>query len=177
MRRGDSGEVWGLVAFEKVDLSEEGSCGQLLDLMNGWRPEGVAHLAFVVEPLRAGVIDHQKMWNINVDGTGRVIEAIAEYNRSLGGIHKFIFPSSVSAYGPDLQKPARETTVLRAHTFPYALHKRETDMAAHIPPPRMKRRTYIFRPALVPGPPGQKILRSVVWGRPRGQGGAATKII
>src|SRR5258708_28246309 len=158
MRRGDSGEVWGLVAFEKVDLSEEGSCGQLLDLMNGWRPEGVAHLAFVVDPLRAGVIDHQKMWNINVDGTGRVIEAIAEYNRSLGGIHKFIFPSSVSAYGPDLQKPARETTVLRAHTFPYALHKRETDMAGQQRAGRHEGTGPIFRPAPFSRPPGPNLL-------------------
>ncbi len=166
----------GLVAFEKVDLSEERSCDQLLDLMNRWRPEAVAHLAFVVDPLRAGVIDHQKMWNINVDGTGRVIEAIAEYNRSLGGIHKFIFPSSVSAYGPDLQKPARETTVLRAHTFPYALHKRETDMAVQIRAASMKCRTYILRPAIFTGPTVQNFLMSVLRGRPGGQGWIARKL-
>jgi len=166
----------GLVAFEKVDLAEERSCGQLLDLMNRWRPEAVVHLAFVVDPMRAGVIDHQKMWNINVDGTGRVIEAIAEYNRSLGGIHKFVFPSSVSAYGPDLQKPARETTVLRAHTFPYALHKRETDMAVQVRAASMKCKTYILRPAIFTGPTVQNFLMSVLRGRPGGQGWIARKL-
>src|SRR5215471_2027229 len=91
-----------LAHFERVDLGEERSCNQLLQLMRAWRPEAVVHLAFVVDPLRAGVVDRGRMWHINVAGSGRVIEAIAEHNRMLGGVRKFIFPSSISVYGPRL---------------------------------------------------------------------------
>ncbi|HZS27049.1 MAG TPA: NAD-dependent epimerase/dehydratase family protein, partial [Candidatus Angelobacter sp.] len=34
--------------FEKIDLAEERSCDQLLELMRAHRPEAVAHLAFVL---------------------------------------------------------------------------------------------------------------------------------
>src|SRR5215469_12430974 len=114
--------------YEKIDLAEERSCNQLLELMRAYRPEAVVHLAFVVDPLRSGVLDRRQMWHINVAGTGRVIEAIAEYNRMLGGVYRFIYPSSVSVYGPNLPKPVSEDAPLQAHTLPYALHKRETDL-------------------------------------------------
>src|SRR5215467_2226082 len=58
-----------LAHFEKVDLGEERSCVQLLELMRAWRPEAVVHLAFVVDPLRAGVVDRGRMWHINVAGS------------------------------------------------------------------------------------------------------------
>src|SRR5215831_19511845 len=63
--------------FEKVDLAEERSCTQLLELMRAYRPEAVVHLAFVIDPLRAGGLDRRAMWQVNVVGTSRVLEAIA----------------------------------------------------------------------------------------------------
>lgn len=166
----------GLVAFEKVDLAEERSCGQLLDLMNRWRPEAVAHLAFVVDPLRTGVLDHQKMWNINVAGTGRVLEAITEYNRSLGGVHKFVFPSSVSAYGPELPAPVTENAPLQAHTLPYAMHKRETDLAVQARARSTRCRTYILRPCIYTGATVENFFMSVLRGVPGGPGWIARKL-
>src|ERR1051325_9512317 len=68
-----------LVQFEKVDLAEERSCDQLLELMRSHRPEAVVHLAFVLDRLRTGVINKKHMWLINVAGTSRVTEAIAEH--------------------------------------------------------------------------------------------------
>lgn len=166
----------GLVGFEKIDLSEERSCGQLLGIMNRWRPEAVAHLAFVVDPLRTGVVDHRKMWTVNVAGTGRVMEAIAEYNRSLGGINKFIFPSSVSAYGPDLPQAVTEEAPLEAHTFPYAMHKRESDLAVQARARTLKCRTYILRPSIFTGPTVENFLMSVLRGTPGGQGWLGRKL-
>jgi nucleoside-diphosphate-sugar epimerase len=165
-----------LTAFEKIDLAEERSCGQLLGIMNRWRPEAVVHLAFVVDPLRTGVIDHRKMWNINVSGTGRVMEAIAEYNRSLGVVHKFIFPSSVAAYGPELPQAVKENASLQAHTFPYALHKREADLAVQSRVRNMKCQTYILRASIFTGPTVQNFVMSVLRGVPGGPGRIAHKM-
>lgn len=165
-----------LTAFEKIDLAEERSCGQLLGIMNRWRPEAVVHLAFVVDPLSTGIIDPRKMWNINVSGTGRVMEAIAEYNRSLGGVLKFIFPSSVSAYGPELAQAVNEDAPLQAHTFPYALHKREADLAVQSRARSLKCQTYILRPSIFSGPTVQNFLMSVLRGIPGGRGRTARKM-
>src|SRR5580765_2349730 len=113
--------------FEKIDLAEERSCDQLLELMRAYRPEAVVHLAFVLVPLRTGVIEKKRMWLMNVAGTSRVTEAIAEHNRMLGGIDKFIFPSSALVYGPELTKPVTEDAPLNAQSLAYALHQQEAD--------------------------------------------------
>ena len=51
-----------LARFEKIDLAEERSCDQLLELMRTYRPESVAHLAFILDPLRSGVVEKKRMW-------------------------------------------------------------------------------------------------------------------
>ncbi|HEY6252774.1 MAG TPA: NAD-dependent epimerase/dehydratase family protein [Candidatus Angelobacter sp.] len=160
----------GFAHYEKIDLAEERSCNQLLDLMRAYRPEAVVHLAFVIDPLRSGLLDRKRMWHINVAGTGRVIEAISEYNRTLGGISRFIYPSSVSAYGPNLPKPVSEDAPLQAHTLTYALHKREADLTVQARAHSMKCRTYILRPAIFVGPMVQNYLVSVMRGIPGGKG-------
>ena len=66
------------------------------------------HLAFILDPLRTGVINRKHMWLVNVAGTSRVTEAIAEHNRMIEQIEKTIFPSTTAVYGPKLQKPARK---------------------------------------------------------------------
>ena len=88
--------------FERMDLGEEESCRQLFFLLRESRAEAVIHLAFVLDPVRAGVLDLDRMWHINVAGTARVMEAITEANHEETMVRKFIFPSSVSVYGPDL---------------------------------------------------------------------------
>src|SRR5438067_11951794 len=113
-------ELW---RFESLDLGEESSCDALVRLMRENQVTAVVHLAFVIDPVRTGVLDVGRMWQINVSGTARVMEAIAEVNRMGGSVRKLIIPGSVSAYGPDLPGQVSESFPLRAHTLPYAVHK------------------------------------------------------
>src|SRR5512146_880064 len=133
--------------FERMDLGREESCGQLVNLLRETGAENVVHLAFVIDPVRTGVLDVKRMWEINVAGTARVVEAITEVNRMGGKVKKFIFPSSVSAYGPDLPGPVKEEHPLGAHTLPYAIHKQESDEVVRLRAAKMGAcSTYILRP-------------------------------
>src|SRR5689334_3396950 len=67
--------------FENFDLATESSCGRLIDLLRATRAVAVVHLAFVIDPVRTGVLDRDLMWQINVAGTARVMEAITVVNR------------------------------------------------------------------------------------------------
>src|SRR5262249_17860795 len=87
--------------FEKVDLAEERSCSQMLELMRAYRPQAVAHLAFVIDRLRAGGLVRRAMWQTNVVGTSRVLEAIAEHNRMVGGGEKLVFRSGAAGSGSE----------------------------------------------------------------------------
>ena len=113
--------------FVQMDLGQEESCRELFLLLRESRAIAVVHLAFVIDPVRTGVLDLDRMWQINVAGTARVMEAVTEANRAEVIVQKFIFPSSVSAYGPDLPGPVTEDFPLGAHTLPYAIHKKESD--------------------------------------------------
>ena len=159
-----------LTYFEEIDLAQERSCDQLLELLRAYRPEAVVHLAFIVDPLRSGVLDRQRMWHINVAGSGRVVEAVAEHNRRLGGMNKFIFPGSASVYGPDLPKPVSEDAPLQARTLPYALDQKEVDLAIQARARSMKSRTYILRPHIFAGSTVQNYLLGILRGIPGGLG-------
>src|SRR5712692_10958021 len=92
--------------FGPMDLGQEEYTRELLLLLRESRAAAVVHLAFVVDPVRTGVLDLNRMWQINVAGTARVMEAVTEANRNEDdGVRQFIFSSSVSAYGSDLPGP------------------------------------------------------------------------
>src|SRR5207247_5144416 len=121
-------------------------------------------------PVRTGVLDVSRMWQINVAGTARVMEAIAEVNRMGGGIAKFVFPSSVSAYGPDLPRAVDEQHPLGAHTLPYAIHKREADVVVQARAPRLGAcSTYLLRPHIFVGASMQNYLVGALRGTPTGR--------
>src|SRR5712692_7038600 len=114
--------------FVPLDLGKEESTRELFLLMREVQPASVVHLAFVIDPQRSGVLDVDRMWQINVSGTARVMEAVTEANRtSDDGVKQFIFPSSVSVYGSDSAEPFTEESPLGAHTLPYAIQKKEAD--------------------------------------------------
>src|SRR5882672_10317480 len=69
------------IQFVQMDLGREASCLQLLQLMRDVRPVAVVHLAFVMDAVRTGVLDRDRIWQSNVAGTARVMEAITEANR------------------------------------------------------------------------------------------------
>jgi nucleoside-diphosphate-sugar epimerase len=107
--------------FVQMDLGQEESCRELFLLLRESGATAVIHLAFVLDPVGTGVLDLDRMWHINVAGTARVMEAITEANRRDAVVSKFIFPSSVSVYGPGLPNPVGEEYPLGAHTLPYAI--------------------------------------------------------
>jgi len=138
--------------FEQMDLAEEASCQQLLRLFKDVRPVAVLHLAFVMDAVRTGLLDPERIWKSNVPGTARIMEAVTEANRDWPMVEKFIFLSSVSAYGPDLSKPATEETPLAARTYHYGVQKMEADRVVQQRAPALRGcSVYILRPHIFAG--------------------------
>src|SRR5512132_3108957 len=157
--------------FERFDLADATSGDRLLELLRRTNAAAVVHLAFIIDPVRMGVLDVDRMWQINVAGTGRVIDAIAEANRRAGHVEKFIYPSSVSAYGPDLPPAVTEDYPLGAHTLPYAMHKQEAEQLLQSKSAQMGAcSTYVLRPHIYAGATMQNYLVGALRGTPTGRG-------
>lgn len=157
--------------FVRMDLGLESSCRELFLLLKEVRPAAVLHLAFVMDPVRTGVLDLDRMWQINVAGTARVMEAITEANRDDLIVHKFVFPSSVSVYGPDLPGPATEDSPLNAHTLPYAIHKMEADKVVQQRAPALRGcSVYMLRPHIFTGASVKNYMVGAFRGAPDGRG-------
>src|SRR6266700_2390360 len=115
------------IQFTKMDLGLESSCLEFLQLLRDVRPVAVVHLAFVMD-------------------------AVSEANREWPMVEKFIFMSSVSAYGPDLSRAAAETSPLAAHTYIYGVHKMEADRVVQQRSPALRGcSVYILRPHIFAG--------------------------
>jgi nucleoside-diphosphate-sugar epimerase len=135
-------------------------------------------LAFIVDPVRSGVLDIERMWQINVSGTARVMEAVTEANRATDdGVKQFIFPSSVSAYGPNLPAPATEESLLAAHTLPYAIHKKQSDEVVQTRSHALRGcSAYILRPHIFAGASVENYLMGAFHGTPNGKSERAKKM-
>jgi nucleoside-diphosphate-sugar epimerase len=118
------------------------------------------------------------MWQINVAGTARVMEAVTEANRTADSpIRQFIFPSSVSAYGPNLPGPATEESVLAAHTLPYAIHKKQSDEVVQTRAPALRGcSVYILRPHIFAGSSVENYLLGAFRGTPNGKSARAERM-
>jgi nucleoside-diphosphate-sugar epimerase len=164
--------------FERMDLGEESTTRAFYELLHHTRPVSVVHLAFVIDPVRTGVLEPERMWQINVAGTARVMEAITEANRSADSpIRQFIFPSSVSAYGPNLPSPATEDSAMAAHTLPYAIHKKQSDEVVQQRAPALRGcSVYILRPHIFAGASVENYLLGAFRGTPNGKGAQAEKM-
>ncbi len=163
--------------FIPLDLGKEESTRELLLLLRELQPTSVVHLAFVIDPQRSGVLDVDRMWRINVGGTARVMEAITEANRNAGTIRQFIFPSSVSAYGSDLPAPVAEDSPLGAHTLPYAIHKKESDLVVQQRAPSLRGcGVFILRPHIFAGATVENYLMGAFRGTPNGKGRHAARM-
>jgi nucleoside-diphosphate-sugar epimerase len=115
--------------FCALDLGREESCIRLVKLLRETHVCAVVHLQSVdpVETHR----DPATAWQRDVAGTARVLEAIAEVNRSGGSIRQFVMASSASAYGQGLSRPATEEARLRAENWEWAVNKRKADEVVH----------------------------------------------
>lgn len=166
-----------VVHFVRMDLGREESCRELYHLIQERQAVAVLHLAFVLDQVRMGVFDRQRMWQINVAGTARVMEAITEANRDQVIVEKFIFPSSVSAYGPSSNGPLSEDAPLRAHTYPYGVHKKESDEVVQQRAPSMRGcSTYILRPHIFAGAEVDNYLVGIFRGTPNGSSRRAARM-
>jgi nucleoside-diphosphate-sugar epimerase len=170
-----------LERFIPLDLGREESTRQLHLLIRELHPVSVVHLAFVIDPQRTGVLDIDRMWQINVSGTARVMEAISEANRVAGDtgpiVRQFIFPSSVSAYGPDLPDPVSEDAPLLAHTLPYAIHKKESDLVVQHRAPSLRNcSVFILRPHIFAGATVENYLMGAFRGTPNGKSPRAARM-
>ena len=166
----------GVARFEAIDLGKEASTVQLIELLRETQASAVVHLAFVIDPVRTGVTEVERMWQINVAGTARVMEAISEVNRDTDQVRKFIFLSSVSAYGSHLPEPVREDFPLGGHTLPYAIHKRESDLVAQQRARELYDcRTYILRPHIYAGASVNNYLLGAFRGTPTGSSARAAR--
>ena len=165
-------------SFVPLDLGEEESTRALLLLLREVQPVSVVHLAFVIDPQRSGVLDADRMWRINVAGTARVMEAIAEANRNTASvIRQFLFLSSVSAYGSDLAAPVTEDAPLGGHTLPYAIHKRESDLVVQQRAPSLRGcGVFILRPHILAGATVENYLMGAFRGTPNGKGSRAARM-
>jgi nucleoside-diphosphate-sugar epimerase len=164
--------------FERLDLGEESSTRVLYELLRDTRASAVIHLAFVIDPVRTGVLELERMWQINVAGTARVMEAVTEANRTADeGVRQFIFPSSVAAYGPNLPAPATEDSPLAAHTLPYAIHKKQSDEVVQQRSSALRGcSVYILRPHIFAGATMENYLMDAFRGTPNGRGARAEKM-
>jgi len=164
--------------FVPLDLGKEASTRELFLLFREVHPDAVVHLAFIIDPQRAGVLDVDRMWQINVAGTARIMEAIAEANRNAGAnIRQFIFPSSVSAYGPDMPTAVGEDAPLNAHTLPYAVHKKECDLVVQQRAPSLRNcSVFILRPHIFAGASVENYLMGAFRGTPNGKGKRAARM-
>lgn len=159
--------------FQSIDLGEEASCRELIDLLRRSEAQSVIHLAFVIDPMRTGVLDVDRMWRINVAGTARVMEAISVVNRNGGLINRFVYISSVSAYGHELPGAVSEDHPLAGHTLPYAIHKREADEVVQARAKSLGScSTYILRPHIFAGASMRNYLINILRNTPYGHGWA-----
>jgi UDP-glucose 4-epimerase len=157
--------------FQQLDLGREESCPRMTELLRDTGASAVVHLAFVIDPVRTGVLQERRMWQINVAGTARVMEAISVVNRSGGHVKKLIYPSSVSVYGPNLPKPVDEDYPLGAHTLPYAVHKREADQVVQARASTLGDCSiYLLRPNIFAGASMENYLIDILRNRPYGRG-------
>lgn len=164
--------------FESMDLGSESSTRTFYELLRDTHAYAVIHLAFILDPVRAGVLDVERMWQINVSGTARVMEAVTETNRTTDdGVKQFIFPSSVSVYGSDSPHAFTEESPLAAHTLPYAIHKMEADQVVQQRCSSLRGcSVYILRPHIFSGASVENYMLGAFRGTPNGKGPRAEKM-
>ncbi len=165
------------IRFVAMDLGKEESCRELFLLLRESRPVAVVHLAFVVDPVRTGIIDLDAMWQVNVAGTARVMEAVTEANREDSMVQKFVVVSSVAAYGSDLPEPVTEDFPLAGHTLPYAIHKMESDKVVQQRAPALRGcSAYMLRPHIFAGASVENYFLGAFRGTPNGPSERAAKM-
>lgn len=162
------------VVVNSMDLAHEISCVRLVQLLRESGAEAVVHLAAAVDPLGNGVLNRERMWQVNVAGTARVVESITEVNRHGGKIVKFIYASSAAVYGPETPPLVNEEAPLEAHTLSYAVQKAEADGVVRMRAGSLGRcSTYLLRPHIFAGASVENYMVNAIRGQAPGNGSLA----
>ena len=157
--------------FHAVDLSSADGREKLARVVVDSGVDAVLHLAFVVDQVRTGILDRERMRQTNVEGTRRILEAVEEANRCGTKVQLVVYLSSVSAYGTGRPGLIREDAPLEGHTLAYAIDKRETDLLCQNIHERLGGAAmYILRPHIYAGSGVQNWLIDGVCGRASGRG-------
>jgi nucleoside-diphosphate-sugar epimerase len=105
------------------------------------------------------------------------MEAVSVVNRTGGQIRQFIFPSSVAVYGPETAGPVKEEAPLRAHTLPYAIHKRECEEVVRCRAESLGDcHTYVVRLHILAGASVQNYMMGALRGTPLGSSTRAARM-
>ena len=132
------------IEYQELDVRDGARARQILERE---QPDALVHLAFVLNPMH----DEQAMYDIDVNGTQRVLEAA-----SAAGTQQVLVTSSTTAYGafPDNPVPLTEDHPVRGVAdFEYARDKAESDRICQLWALRHPERTMtIVRPCIVFGP-------------------------
>jgi nucleoside-diphosphate-sugar epimerase len=105
------------------------------------------------------------------------MEAITEANREWPMVEKFVFTSSVAAYGPDLSGAATEESPLAARTYTYGVHKMESDRVVQQRAPALRGcSVYILRPHIFAGSSVDNYFMEAFRGAPGGTSKRAARM-
>ena len=152
-------------------FGERGIDAGVVLLLREVQPASVVHLAFVIDPQSSGVLDVDRMWRINVAGTARIMEAIAEANRNAGTtISSLFFRAAFQRMARTCRQRLSEDAPLEAHTLPYAIHKKESDLVVQQRAPSLRGcGVFILRPHIFAGATVENYLMGAFRGTPNGK--------
>jgi len=105
------------VEFHRLDLSQSDATLRLQALLVEKNVRQVVHLAFVLDPMRTGAVDRRRQWEINVQGTRHLLDAIEAANHDRPRVEFLLYLSSVTSYGPNLPGPVSEDFPQSPHTY------------------------------------------------------------
>src|SRR3954452_17860847 len=124
--------------YRQGDILEPESIEQLVE-----GADVLVHLAFIIFG------DHEETTQINLDGTRNVFEAAVS-----GGVKRFVYKSSVAAYGfhEDNPQPLTEEVAPKGTAdFYYSAQKAELERELHRMVDDSDVEAYVFRPCIVAG--------------------------
>jgi nucleoside-diphosphate-sugar epimerase len=160
-----------LYAYEPLDLGREAATSRLVEIIRQAEVSDLVHLAFARAHNPKEAADATRLWQVNVAGTGRIMEAVAEAHRRGHQMRTMIFRSSAQVYGPEANRPAPETARFAARSLLAAIHAMESDVVAQYWTDSVGNcATYVLRLANAAGEGGQSCILSALRGAlPGGQ--------
>jgi UDP-glucose 4-epimerase len=135
--------------YRQGDILDQDSIAALVD-----GSDVLVHLAFII------LGGHEETHRINLEGTRNVFEAALS-----GGVTRFVYTSSVAAYGFHEQNPqplTEEVAPKGTDEFYYSAQKAELERELHRMVDGTDVETYVFRPCIVAGPDALTMISAVL---------------